>query len=343
MREPTDDAEDAADRMIGPAQLEGAGAPEIATALVNAMRNTGASVVYQGTDLRVAWAANLPASFANGEDVTGKTDSEFLPPEQAGRLEAVKRSVLETGDAEWLELKLVGNGIDRWFDVWVDPDHGRDGEVTGLVTTIQDVTEQKRRENTLRALLREVSHRSKNLLAVIQSVALQTGRYSGTIDGFLVRFRGRIQSLAASQDLVTSSNWRGAELYELIVEQVARYSEHPALSVAFDGENPHLNPNAAIHVGLAIHELAVNSVSFGALSRPDGRIGVSCRRDGDGLVLEWHEEAGTPADTERQKRFGSVALERVVPAALDGTSRLVIEGGLVTYTLTIPAGNFERT
>lgn len=104
-------------------------------------------------------------------------------------------------------------------------------------------------------MLREVSHRSKNLLAIIQSIATQTGRYSGTIEGFLVRFRGRLQSMASSQDLVTSSNWRGANLHELVMGQVARYSADPSRAIRFAGTQPFLNPNAALHVGLALHNL----------------------------------------------------------------------------------------
>ena len=163
----------------------------------------------------------------------------------------------------------------RWFQVWVDADRGDCGDVHGVVTTMVETTEQKRREQTLRTLLREVSHRSKNLLAIIQSIATQTGRYSGHIDDFLTRFRGRLQSLASSQDLVTSSNWRGAALRELVIGQVGRYGADPAHSLRFQGANPYLNPNAALHIGLAMHELAVNSVSYGALSRPDGFVEVT--------------------------------------------------------------------
>ncbi|TGU42030.1 histidine kinase, partial [bacterium M00.F.Ca.ET.146.01.1.1] len=97
----------------------------------------------------------------------------------------------------------------------IDADRSEAGEVQGVVTTMVETTEQKRREQTLKTLLREVSHRSKNLLAIIQSIATQTGRYSETLGDFLTRFRGRLQSLASSQDLVTSSNWRGAALREL--------------------------------------------------------------------------------------------------------------------------------
>ncbi|TIO65382.1 MAG: sensor histidine kinase, partial [Mesorhizobium sp.] len=118
----------------------------------------------------------------------------------------------------------------------------------------------------------------------------------------------------------------------------------PSRSLRFDGENPYLNPNAALHIGLAMHELAVNSVSYGALSQPDGRIRVSARiaagsETSPGLLLIWTERIGAGRRTEN--RFGSVALERVVPTSLNGSASLDIDDDRLEYRLTIPRGNFE--
>jgi two-component sensor histidine kinase len=218
--------------------------------------------------------------------------------------------------------------------------------VQGVVTTMVETTEQKRREQTLTTLLREVSHRSKNLLAIIQSIATQTGRYSGTIDNFLARFHGRLQSLASSQDLVTSSNWRGADLRELVIGQVARYGSQTDSSVLFEGANPYLNPNAALHIGLALHELAVNSVSYGALARPGGVVRVTAELEDHpqvrpALSIIWTEMVGAPIDELGEKRFGSVALERIVPRSLDGTATFTVEDNRLQYRLLVPSGNFE--
>jgi two-component sensor histidine kinase len=198
----------------------------------------------------------------------------------------------------------------------------------------------------LKTLLREVSHRSKNLLAIIQSIATQTGRYSETVGDFLTRFRGRLQSLSSSQDLVTSSNWRGAALRELVFGQVGRYGGDPARSLRFNGVNPYLNPNAALHIGLAMHELAVNSVSYGALSRPDGFVEVTAdlsaaATDKPAMSLTWSEAFVANDNQRTEKRFGSVALERVVPASLNGTATLEIAGDRLEYRLVVPHGNFE--
>jgi two-component sensor histidine kinase len=316
--------------------------PQLGRALLHALRNAGISVLYQDRDLKTVWARNMLAPWVS-DDRSGNG----LPPLQAERLDAARRNAVATGEPERLEISLAGETGVRWFDVWVDADHGEDGVVQGVVTTKIEVTEQKRREQTLKTLLREVSHRSKNLLAIIQSIASQTGRYSDGIADFLTRFRGRLQSLASSQDLVTSSNWRGAELRALVSDQVARYVADPAHGLRFAGANPYLNPNAALHIGLAVHELAVNSVSYGALSRPGGFVEIKAQmtpgNDEDpSLSMVWSETiADPPGHRTARRRFGSVALERVVPVSLNGTAELNIGDGRLEYRLNVPNGNFE--
>jgi two-component sensor histidine kinase len=303
---------------------------QLGRALLHALHNAGISVLYQDREMKTVWARNMRA----------------LPPAHAERIGAAKRNVIASGNPERLELGIPTDDGVRWFQVWIDADHGEGGDVQGVVTTMVETTEQKRREQTLKTLLREVSHRSKNLLAIIQSIATQTGRYSETLGDFLTRFRGRLQSLASSQDLVTSSNWRGAALRELVSGQVGRYGADPTRSLRFRGENPYLNPNAALHIGLAMHELAVNSVSYGALSRPDGFVEVTANLMAASaaeptLSLTWAEAIGANDNQRNEKRFGSVALERVVPTSLNGTATLEITGDRLEYRLVVPHGNFE--
>jgi len=314
---------------------------QLGRALLHALHNAGISVLYQDREMKTVWARNMRAPW-----VSDTADGNgILPTTQADRISAAKRDVIASGNPQRLEISVpVEDGI-RWFQVWIDADHGDGGTLQGVVTTMVETTEQKRREQTLTTLLREVSHRSKNLLAIIQSIATQTGRYSDNIGDFLTRFRGRLQSLASSQDLVTSSNWRGAALRELVSGQVGRYGADPVRSLRFQGANPYLNPNAALHIGLAMHELAVNSVSYGALSRPDGFVEVTANLTaadaGTSLSLIWVEAIGANDNQRNQKRFGSVALERVVPASLNGTATLEIVPGRLEYRLVVPHGNFE--
>ncbi|WP_457939242.1 sensor histidine kinase [Mesorhizobium sp. 10J20-29] len=324
--------------------------PKAAVALLRALRNTAVSVFYQDAALRFVWARNVPASWSQG-NIAGAGDADLFPASVAQRVTAAKQAVVTTHRPDRLDISIPGPDGSQSYNIWIDPDLDPDGTLIGIITTAVETTEQKRREQTLRTLLREVSHRSRNLLAIIQSIATQTGRFSATIDDFLTRFRGRLQSLAASQDLVTSSNWRGASLGELVTGQAARYSLTPQSAIRFSGPNLWLNPNAALHIGLALHELAVNSVSFGALSKPNGFVTVTASlgdetSGGASLSLLWEETIGAatdaaPDDPVRQRRFGSVALEQVVPASLNGKATLDIAKGKLTYRLVIPFGHFE--
>lgn len=156
--------------------------------------------------------------------------------------------------------------------------------------------------------------------------------------------------MASSQDLVTTSNWRGANLHELVMGQVARYSADPSRAIRFQGARPFLNPNAALHVGLALHRACRRSGKFrsalaaGRLRHPEFELADG--RDGQTLSLSWSEEIerpaqGTPDGAVGEKRFGGVALERVVPASVNGTASLVIANGRLDYRLDIPRSQFE--
>lgn len=316
----------------------------MARSLLRALRNTDIVVYYQTADFRIVWAQNIPRGWAEGE-VVNLTEGDFLPPEAADRILEHKHRALASGAPETLEFRDGHADGGHWYDMWIDADLEEDGSIAGLVTTVVDITERKRREQTLRALLREVSHRSKNLLAIIQSVATQTGRYSTSIDTFLERFRGRLQSLASSQDLVTSSNWRGATLGELVRGQLERFLGENGRAVRFEGADVHLSPNAVLHIGLALHELVVNSMSHGALSLPAGQVvlGSVVQHGKDGgrmLVLTWEEQTDA-TKLAGERRFGSIALERVVPQSLDGHAALTLSDGRMAYRLEVPAANFE--
>jgi two-component sensor histidine kinase len=310
--------------------------------LSRALSNTNIIVLYQDLDLKVVWAQNVPPLWSS-EPLEGCRDEDFLPS-VAGELSARKRAVLASGERQNFELGLGQGAGGRFYQVWLDVDRDELGAAQGIISTVVDITAQKHREQTLRTLLREVSHRSKNLLTIILSIATQTGRYSGTIDTFLDRFRGRVQSLAASQDLVTSSNWRGATLHELVQHQMERYCDDLERSVRLRGIDPYLNPNASLHIGLALHELVVNSISHGALSTPSGHVDLTATLDeNEGqaeMLLEWREIISDTAP-ERERRFGTVALERVVPLSVEGKAELTIMGDELVYRLTVPATNFE--
>lgn len=309
--------------------------------LIRALANANVAILAQDASLAYLWSENAPAKWGAGR-LAGRRDADIFSDAVAEELTSLKKEVLAGSERRHTEIGVSGPEGLSWFEIWLDPLMNKEGSVVGVVTTATEITEQRQREQTLRTLLREVSHRSKNLLAIIQSIAAQTGRYTDTIDQFLARFRGRLQSLSSSQDLVTSSNWRGADLSQLVASQVARYCAEPSRNLMVGGENPYLNPNAALHVGLALHELAVNSVSYGALSSPEGQVKIEVRLLPDGeMELLWSEPLSRPDAGLERKRFGTVALERVVPSSLNSTASLSTSAGQLVYRLVLPADSFH--
>ena len=238
----------------------GQDAADIRSYLGRALLETEICLMVQDASLRYRFVANLPDCWAQPIDEP-PTDVSIFGDEIAATLSTAKKGVAEQNQPVATEIECD----DRIFKVLIQPVLQPDG-TTDTMSTIIELTAERHREKVLKALLREVSHRSKNLLAIIHSIATQTARNSGSLPLFLARFTGRLFSLAQSQDLVTDSSWRGAFLFDLARGQLEKYLPRNAAPIEIQGENVHLSPNEAIHVGLAIHELAVNSASYGALS-----------------------------------------------------------------------------
>jgi two-component sensor histidine kinase len=224
----------------------------------------------------------------------------------------------------------------RWNDLHIEPLRNEAGDIVGLTCASVDITERKEGEAHLRLLMRELTHRSKNLLAVIQAMARQTARHAGSIDGFLNQFSARLQALAASHDLLVRESWHGASLRELIQSQLAGYIASDAGQIAIEGAPVALKPEAAQNLGLALHELAVNAAKFGALSVPHGRVSITWALRGNALELDWREQFGPKVKVRRKKGFGSMVIERNLASALDATVDLKFEPDGLRCRIVIP-------
>jgi two-component sensor histidine kinase len=170
------------------------------------------------------------------------------------------------------------------------------------------------------ALGLETDHRVKNLLASVQSLAAQSARHAGSMDGFLDSFMGRIDALATAYTLLAATRWRGADVGAVAASVLGGLSQG---RVAWAGPDILLNPRATNALTLALHELGANAVKFGALSTPAGRIDVGWRVSQlGGFELEWVETGGPAPDPDSRYGFGRTLIERVTGRELGGAGVL---------------------
>jgi two-component sensor histidine kinase len=306
-----------------------------------AIRLAGATLFGQDRDLRYTWIENPVPQFGSAQ-VLGKTDETVLNPATAAVVVPVKRAVLDSGKPQQVEYREDFGSEPRWFDLRIEPESDAGGAVNGLTCACIDITQRMRWEEHQRILLLELAHRSKNLLAVVQSLANQTGKHAASVGEFKRRFFGRLHSLSRAHEILSDDNWRGAGLRELIRSQVLMYVGKAVDRIHYEGPAVYLRPNAAQHVGLALHELTTNALNHGALKGPSGGVEISWTlsepADGDlrpGLTLQWIEEQDKPADLPPVRSFGRILLESVVPAAVTGQSRLEMGPGGILYRLEI--------
>lgn len=310
--------------------------------LTLALSGSASCILLQDARWNYVLIANLPDCWQRDlpED-SERTDTVLFGADIAGKLADLKRNV-------------EASGVDRSLEVEVDEQVfrfslGRIADGSGEVfyrTRIEDITDARNSEQMLHSLQREGSHRSKNMLAVIQSIASQTARHSTSLQEFLKKFRDRLLSLSHSQDLITGSRWRGAHFFDLVYQQSKHLSAENRRLLQVDGDNVFLTPNAAMHLGLAMHELMANAVHHGSVFEDrTGPVLISCTRiqepESEAIRFEWREplaarsldSSGAPRP---QKHFGSTVLEHVVPASVSGEADYRRSETEVIYILTFP-------
>ena len=199
-----------------------------------ALRASNVTVYSQDTSLRYTAISN-PMLGHSVDEIIGSSDEKILPAESAAPIIALKREAMASGAATNGEVSIqLETGL-RWFDLHIEPLRDDKGEITGLTCAAVDITQRKEGEAHLRLLMRELTHRSKNLLAVIQAMARQTARHAGSVGGFLERFGARLQALSASHDLLVKGSWHGASLDEVVQSQLGHHLSRVSPQVAVEG------------------------------------------------------------------------------------------------------------
>lgn len=242
---------------------------------------------------------------------------------------------LQEGTSLELELDLRGaDGEYRPFLTRIIPLRDVSAAAYRWIGTHVDISEQKRREEHIRFIALELSHRTKNLLAVVMAVAKQTARYAIDVRQYHDCFVGRLDALAHSHDLLMKDNWQGAPLHDLVMAQMRPFSETSSKRIKASGPSVILKPDAVQNLGLAFHELATNASKHGALSGHSGDVLINWQVDpeSDRVHVLWSEQGGPPVVPPRKRGFGHVVIEQVVPKALGGHGKLEFLPGGVSWS-----------
>jgi len=262
-----------------------------------------------------SWNAGATRIFGyEAAEMVGQPITRIIPPESQDEEQQILAR-LKRGEHihhyETVRIAKDGRRVD--ISLTVSPLRDRFGNVVGASKIARDITERKNAERLQRLLMEELSHRIKNTLATTQAIASQSLHRAKSPSDFVASFSGRVQALARAHELLTQTNLQGAEIKELVHEQVLLGGADGRISCS--GPVLMLDAQAAVHVSLVVHELATNARKYGALSNPNGRLSIEweLRTNGERkLVFDW-KESGLPRVTAPKERgFGSELIDKTV-------------------------------
>jgi PAS domain S-box-containing protein len=309
-----------------------------------ALRGSNVTVFTQDRNLRYTSISNAFLG-RRVDQIVGLTDDDVVPVSDRATIVQLKQQALSSGEPVDAELRLKGPAASRWYDFHFEPLRDAEGRVVGLTCAAVDITDRKASEEHLRLLMRELTHRSKNLLAVIQALARQTSRHAGSLDSFLEEFSARLQALSRSHDLLVQEEWHSAGLLDLVRSQLGHYIDRFQSQISIKGPPVHLKPEAAQSLGLALHELAVNAAKYGALATPKGHVDVIWEEgeDGNDIVIRWLERDGPKVERPKKHGFGTLAIQRNLSRSLEADVDLNFAEDGVSCTITIPEHHLFAT
>jgi PAS domain S-box-containing protein len=295
-----------------------------------------AALVMLDRDMRyLAISQRWMNDFGLTENLIGRCHYDVFPEIPEAWREQHRRCLAGVAEKHPVDRLVRSDGTSYWLKREIRPWRDNQGQIGGLVISWEDITASKHAEERQQMLMREVLHRTKNLLAVIQSIAAGTFRH--TDDPAQRAFLARLHALSKAHGLFTDQSGNGAMLEDIIRDQLASF----AGSITIEGPKIFLKPSAAQSFALVVHELATNAAKHGALSRPAGRISIrwDVQRNGeaDTLHFTWQERGGPPISRPARKGFGTVLLEHAI-AGTDSAAVIDFASAGLSYKTTTPLG-----
>jgi PAS domain S-box-containing protein len=243
-------------------------------------------------------------------EIVGTPLSNYVPPDQLQTHKAMLERKLTGQPSTQYEMQLLGKDREHIFVLEVNSKLLFDpaGRPIGIHSISRDITERKQAEGRQLILMRELQHRTKNLLAVVQSIATQTLANSSDVETANNTLIGRLHALARAQDFVGSGASAGISLRDLVAQELTEHAER----IVIDGPPFVLSSAFAQGFALVIHELKTNAVKYGSLSARTGQVeirwDVEQRDDDPRLLFSWTERRGPRVIQPRRRGFGSVLI-----------------------------------
>ena len=278
-----------------------------------------------------------PAAF----EPTGKNIRALYHPEDRDHL-PVAVNARDIKDRYQHEFRVIRpNGDVRWCFGSVAPTFDDKGATVRLSGVTVDITDRKRAEDQQALLAREVDHRAKNALAVVQSI-LRLSKAPSTPD-FVKVVEGRIRALAATHNLLSSTRWEGANFLQIVKDEMEPYrNEQQDDRIFIDGPAVMLRPSTAQAVALALHELATNAAKYGALSTLGGKLRLTWNYRDD-LECEWIETGGPEVKEPSKPGFGLTIVHSSIEHQLGGKVSCTWAPTGLRWKLSIPGTQVVQT
>jgi PAS domain S-box-containing protein len=279
----------------------------------------------------------------------GSTDGEgwngMFHPDDQERAWSVWRHSLETGDPYEIEYRLRdANGQYRWTLGRALPIRDDKGIITRWFGTCTDIHDQKMMQAQREVIAHELSHRIKNIFAVIGGLITFSSRHHPDMQPLAMDLRDRVLALGRAHDFVrphsdaSRPEKNQSSLHGMIGELLAPYRER----IRIEGEDLSIDDRSATPLALLFHELATNAAKYGALSVHDGGVLISTRPDGQAAFLSWTERGGPAVKPPQEEGFGTKLMELSVARQMNGQiERDWASDGLVV-SLTIPVASMYR-
>jgi PAS domain S-box-containing protein len=274
------------------------------------------AIIGKTLDGRVtSWNAGATRIFGyQAEEMIGQSITRIIPRELQQEENEILAKLKRGERIEHFEtIRLAKDGRRLDISLSVSPLLDKTGRIVGASKIARDITEKKRSEAIQRVLIEELNHRVKNTLAMTQAIASQSLRHARSAGDFVESFTGRVQALAKAHSLLTERKLQGAELTDLVREQVLLGI--PDERISYAGPTLMLGSQPAVHLALVLHELATNARKYGALSVTGGRLSVKWEVQSNGgrnLLLEWKESGGPNVTAPATGGFGTTLIERTL-------------------------------